>query len=118
MKYLALAIILASSSTQAQVYQWRDKNGDMHFSDTAPKDQPDLMPKNIVMNSALPAQKIPKKAPERTGPNVIYIDDSNSNSNIESGCSTKKLGYIGENSSHESPLDLMTWKNCRDAMRR
>ena len=36
---MGLAVCLGAASVEAEVYQWRDENGKIHFSDTKPKQQ-------------------------------------------------------------------------------
>ena len=91
----------------AEIYQWKDNNGQTHYSDTAPKDKPELEPKNITIPTAMQATKIQPKEKEKSGPSIIMIGSPTPGTD----CVSQKINSEKNNKSMEMWQDY-EWKNC------
>jgi hypothetical protein len=100
---------LTATSAQAQIYNWTDSNGNVHYGDQAPKDLPQLQPEDIPIPTAIPAVKIPPK-PKENGPTIIVIGEPEPDR-----CSTKYRGHIQDGSTVHitDKLEEESWKACR-----
>lgn len=106
-KKLRIAIGLISQIAVAEVYQWKDDDGNTHYSDSKPKDMPELQATNIVIPTTIPPIKAAPKTKE-TGPQVIFIDNKTSGQN----CTSEKLNSTSQNDVLDAWQDS-EWKKCR-----
>lgn len=107
LKTIAIALSLTALIATAEIYQWTDANGNTHYSDSAPKNKPQLAPKHITIPTAMPATKIQKRQ-ESSGPQVIIIGGKDQGEN----CSAEHLN----STTHNAALDAWQeseWKACR-----
>lgn len=110
LKPLALTLILSASSTNAEIYQWTDTNGQKHYSDQVPATG---KTKDGIHTTALPTiitmtpTPILARPTTPTQPRVIYLSGDTS----QAGCSTHENGNIPNNKVWDAWQEQV-WKNC------
>jgi len=92
---------------EAEIYQWTDANGQTHFSDSAPKNRPDIKPKELIIPTAIPATKVAPKPKEKSGPTVIEIGSPEP----DTGCNSQRINSINQNAVLDAWQDS-EWKAC------
>lgn len=116
-KKIGLALAVLAQFATAEIYQWTDKDGHVHFSESLPKDLQNTKnlrkrdDRNLPGITTMDPQEFRERAPENYAQQVI---ETNNDADWPTCAETKRRAVRAEkNGWRAEELNEWLWKNCR-----